>query len=102
MREEVLRDLARRAATDRGFPQRAREDLAGTLARYGYGLTGEELSAVENIRRRTAGMDDAEVVRALAGGLERRPKVPIERPATPDPRRRGPPRPTRPGSPGGR
>jgi hypothetical protein len=102
MREEILRDLARRAATDREFLRSAREDLAGTLVRYGYDLTAEELAAVEDVRRRTAGMGDGDVVRALMGGLERRPRASIERPAAPGRRGAGPARPGRPGAPRGR
>lgn len=42
MRENVLRDLARRAAKDPAFLRQARKDLEGTLARHGYRLTGEK------------------------------------------------------------
>ncbi|MDF2701925.1 MAG: Ribosomally synthesized peptide [Rubrobacteraceae bacterium] len=43
MRESVLVDLARQAATDPEFLRQARRDPAGTLARYGYQLTAEEM-----------------------------------------------------------
>lgn len=102
MRDDVLRDLARRAATDHEFLRSARQDLPRALARYGYDLTGEELAAVENVRRQTAGLDDAEVARAIAGGLERRPKPVIARPAAPGRRGAGPARPGRPGTSRGR
>lgn len=43
MRENVLRDLASRAAKDPAFLRQARKDLEGTLARHGYRrLTGEK------------------------------------------------------------
>lgn len=97
MRENVLRELAARAATDPEFLGRARKDLEGTLARYGYGLTGAELRAVEDLRQQTAGMSDEEVARALAGRLEGRIGSPPARPAAPSWRGTGPARPARPG-----
>jgi hypothetical protein len=36
LRENVLRELARRAASDLEFLRRVRKDLHGTLARNGY------------------------------------------------------------------
>ena len=74
MRENVLRDLASRAATDPDFLRQARRDLRGTLARHGYRLTDEELRLVEGIRRSAA------------------------RPAAPSWRGSGPARPALPGS----
>ena len=70
MPENVLRDLARQAATDVGFLRQARKDLKGTLARYGYHLTGEEMRLVEGLRRQTAQMSDQGLARALGSGLE--------------------------------
>lgn len=102
MREEVLRGLARRAATDHEFLRQLREDPAGALALQGYDLTAEELAAVEDIRRRTAGMGDDSVAGVLVGGLERRGKVALESPSAPGRRGVGPARPSRPGSPRGR
>src|SRR5919107_3639257 len=61
LREKVLRALASRAATDAGFLKQARRDLKGTLARFGYDLTLEELRLVEDLRRRTAAMSDEEL-----------------------------------------
>jgi hypothetical protein len=58
VREKVLRELASWAVTDPEFLGRARKDLEGTLDRYGYGLTGEELQAVKDLRRQTARMSD--------------------------------------------
>ncbi len=46
MRENVLRDLASRAATDPNFLRQSRQDLQGTLARHGYRLTDEETRLV--------------------------------------------------------
>ena len=98
MRENVLRDLASRAATDPTFLRRARLDLQGTLARHGYHLTGEERSLVEGLRRQTASMTDQELARTLANGLEGRGSNPPARPAAPSWRGSGPARPARPGS----
>jgi hypothetical protein len=97
VREKVLRELAARAATDPEFLGRARKDLEGTLALYGYGLTGAELQAVKDLRQQTAGMSDEELARTLAGGLEGRINSPPARPAAPSWRGTGPARPARPG-----
>ena len=69
MRENVLRDLAGRAATEPTFLKQARRDLEGTLARFGYDLTLEEKRLVEGLRRQTAGMSDEQLARTLASGL---------------------------------
>jgi hypothetical protein len=42
VRENLLRDLASRAAKDPAFLRQARKDLEDTLARHGYRLTGEK------------------------------------------------------------
>jgi len=99
LREKVLRELASRAATDAGFLKQARSDLEGTLARFGYDLTLEELGLVEDLGRRTAGMSDGALARALSDGLERRAGSPPARPITPSWRGSGPARPARPGGP---
>lgn len=72
MREKILRDLARQAATDLTFLRQARQDLQGTLTRHGYHLTDEERSLVKDLRRQSASMKDEELARTLANGLERR------------------------------
>jgi len=95
LREEVLRDLARRAATDPGFLKQMRRDLEGTLA--GYGLTREELGLVDDLRRRTASMSDEQLARTLASGLRERTGGPPARPSVPSWRGSGPARPARPG-----
>jgi hypothetical protein len=95
VRENVLRDLASQAATDPDFLRQARQDLEGTLARQGYHLTGEEMRLVEGLRRQTAGMNDEELARTLASGLEGRTGSP---PAAPSWRGSGPARPAPPGS----
>ena len=96
MRENVLRELASRAAKDPVFLGRAREDLESTLAQYGYHLTGDELRLVEGLQRQTAGMGAEELARTLATGLERRAGSPPARPAAPSWRGTGPARPGRP------
>jgi hypothetical protein len=96
MRRELLEQLARRAATDAEFLRQARRDLESTLTRYGYNLTPEELRSVRDVQRRTTGMGDDEVVRALLGGLEKRGNTTPVRPAAPTWRGS---RPARPGKP---
>ena len=54
MRENVLRDLASRAAKNPAFLRLAREDFEGTLVGHRYRLTGEEMRLVKGLRRRTA------------------------------------------------
>jgi hypothetical protein len=98
LRETVLSDLARRAATDPEFLRLARKDLEGTLARNGYHLTEEELRLVEDLRRRTTRMSDEELARMLASGLQGRSGSPPARPAAPSWRGTGPARPARPGA----
>jgi hypothetical protein len=97
MRESVLRDLATQAAIDPDFLRRVRQDPAGTLARRGYHLTGEEMRMVEGLRRQTSAMTDEELARMLAGGLRARSGSPPARPAAPNWRGSGPARPARPG-----
>ena len=96
MREKLLRDLAHRAATDPAFLARLRKDVEGTLARYGYDLTGEELRLVEDLRRRTALLSDADLARLLAGDLGGGVDAPLARPAAPVRSSRRPARPARP------
>jgi hypothetical protein len=98
MRENVLRDLASRAATNPDFLRQARQDLQGTLARHGYRLTDEETHLVEGLRRQTASMTNEELARTLASGLKGRTGSPPARPVAPSWRGSGPARPARPGS----
>ena len=97
MREKVLKGLVDRAATNPGFLRQLRRDPEGTLACHGYDLTGEELGALEEVRRRTAGMSDEELARTLAGRLGRAGASPA-RPTAPGARGAGPARPARPGN----
>ena len=97
MREKILRDLARQAATDLTFLRQARQDLQGTLTRHGYHLTDEERSLVEDLRRQTASMHEEELARTLASGLRGRTGTPPARPSAPTWRGSGPGRPARPG-----
>jgi hypothetical protein len=98
MRENVLRDLAGRAATEPTFLKQARRDLEDTLARLGYELTLEELRLVEGLRRQTDGMSDEQPARELASSLRGRAGSPPARPSAPSWRDSGPTRPARPGS----
>lgn len=97
MRENVLRNLASRAAADPGFLQQARKDLEGTLTKHGYQLTSGEMRLVESLRQHTAGMSDEELTRALSDGLAQRTGTPPARPVAPNWRGSGPARPARPG-----
>lgn len=97
MRENVLRELASRATTDPAFLNGARADLEGTLARYGYHLTDEEMRLVVNLQRRSVGMGSDELARALAAGLGERTGSAPTPPAAPTWRGTGPTRPARPG-----
>ena len=97
MRENLLTDLAGRAATDPNFLRQARQDLQGTLARHGFHLTEEERSLVEGLRRKTASMTNEQLASTLANGLEGRRGNPPTRAAAPSWRGAGPGRPARPG-----
>ena len=96
VRENVLRELASRAAKDPEFLRRARKDLESTLGQYGFYLTGDELRLVKGFQRQTAGMSTEELARTLATGLERSTGSPPARPAVPSWRGTGPARPGRP------
>lgn len=98
MREDVLRELAARAASDPVFLSGIRRDPERTLLTHGYELTPEELKTVQDLRRRTSLLGDSTLAALLAGGLEGRGGGPPVRPAAPDGPGRGP---ARPGSPGG-
>jgi CobQ-like glutamine amidotransferase family enzyme len=69
MRENVLGELASRAATDPEFLERTREGLEGTLARCGYHLTDGEMQLVSNLRHQSTGMSSEELAGTLAAGL---------------------------------
>jgi hypothetical protein len=97
LRAKILRDLASRAATDPRFLKQARRNLEGTLAGFGYELTRKELRLVEDLGRRTAGMSDEQLARALASGLKGRSGSPPARPSAPSWRVVNPARPARPG-----
>ena len=95
MREEILRDLARRAATDPGFLKQTRRDLEGTLVGYGYDLTREELRLVDDLQRRTASMSDEQLALTLASDLREHAGSPPARPSVPSWRGAEPARPAR-------
>lgn len=98
VRENILRNLASRAATDPTFLRQARQNLQDTLARHGYCLTHVEMRLLEGLRRQTVSRTDEELARTLASGLEGRTGSPPARPAAPSWRGSGPTRPARPGS----
>ena len=102
MRENVLKDLAGRAATDPEFLALARRDLEGTLARYGYDLAPDELRAVKDLQRRTAILGNGTLAAMLAGGLRKRAGDPSVRPVPPGRPGGGLSRPGAPGPPGRR
>ena len=97
MREDVLSEMASRAVRDPDFLRQARQNLESTLVRHGYRLSSEEMRLVEGLRRRTAGMSDVALARALSDGLAGlNPTLPA-RPAAPSWRGSGPSRPAHPG-----
>jgi hypothetical protein len=97
VRENVLRELASRAATDPEFLERTRENLEGTLARYGYHLTDGEMQLVSNLRHQSTGMSSEELAGTLAAGLAGRDGDPPARPVAPGWHGTGPARPAPPG-----
>ena len=97
MRDDLLRNLASRAASNPEFLRQARRDLRGTIARHGYRLTNEETRLVEDFLRKTAAMTDVQLASTLASGLEGRTGSPPARPSVPSWRGSGPTRPARPG-----
>jgi hypothetical protein len=94
MRDNVLRNLASRAASNPEFLRQARQDFQGTIARHGYRLTNEETRLVEDFLRKTAAMTDVQLAGTLASGLEERTGSPPGRPPQVG---AGPTRPARPG-----
>ena len=98
VREDILRVLASQASKDSEFLRRARKDLEGTLIRYGYQLTPEEMRLVEGFRRQTARISDEELAQTLTNGLDRRRGRPPTRPNAPSWHGVDPARPARPGS----
>ncbi len=68
MRENVLRNLVSRAASNPEFLRQARQDLRGTIARHGYRLTNEEPRLVENFLRKTAAMTGVQLTGTLDSG----------------------------------
>jgi hypothetical protein len=97
MRDDLLRNLASRAASNPEFLRQARRDLRGTIARHGYRLTNEETRLVEDFLRKTAAMTDVQLAGTLASGLEERTGSPPARPSAPSWRDSDPTRPARPG-----
>ena len=92
MREEILRDVASRASSDPAFLAGVRKDPEGTLSRYGYNLTPDEMGTILDLRRRTASLGDGMVAALLAGGLKHTPPPPPPRPGRPERSRRAPAR----------
>lgn len=69
VRNEVLMGLVDRAINDVEFREKARADLDGTLEKYGYELTHEELAAVKAFQDRTEGLTEEELDRALVADV---------------------------------
>lgn len=97
MREDVLRSLAVRAASDRTFLTYLRRYPEAALAAHGYALTEEELATVMDLRRRTTALGDGMVATLLSGGLKDRAESPPGRPRPPGGPVAGPARPRSPG-----
>lgn len=71
MRDDVLMRLMDRVMSDADFRRRLRSDLDGTLRIEDFQLTEDELMAVREFHRHTAGLGDAELELALADPVRR-------------------------------
>lgn len=70
IRPEVERGLIILAIHDPRFVEGVRDDLEGTLYRYGYSLFPEELEAARRFHRAHIGMENEEIVRLLESGSD--------------------------------
>jgi len=86
IRLEALKGLTILAIHDDQFRRGVMDDLDGTLRRYGYDLTGQEMERLRDAHREIAGMSDADLAREL-GDRQQRVRVlseEEERVLTPD------------------
>jgi hypothetical protein len=71
MRDEVLMELVDRALTDEQFRNAVRDDPDSALSAHGFELQPDELEAVKDLQRQTAGMSDDELREAITAGPRR-------------------------------
>jgi hypothetical protein len=71
IRLEALKGLTILAIHDDQFRRGVMDDLDGTLRRYGYDLTGQEMERLRDAHRRIAGMSDADLARELGDRQQR-------------------------------
>jgi len=86
IRLEALKGLTILAIYDDQFRRGVMDDLDGTLRRYGFDLTGQEMERLRDAHREIAGMSDADLAREL-GDRQQRVRVlseEEERVLTPD------------------
>ena len=68
IRLEALKGLTILALHDEQFRRGAIDDLEGTLGRYGFDLTDQEMERLRAAQREGAGVRDEELVRELREG----------------------------------
>ena len=68
IRLEALKGLTILALNDEQFRRGAIDDLEGTLGRYGFDLTDQEMERLREAQRVSADQSDEELVRELRGG----------------------------------
>ena len=71
MRDELMMQLVDRALADERFREEVRNDPEGALRSHGYDLQSDELEAVVELQRETAGLSDEQLREAIAGGARR-------------------------------
>jgi hypothetical protein len=71
IRLEALKGLTILAIHDDQFRRGVMDDLDGTLRRYGYDLTGQEMERLRDAHREIAGMSDADLARELGDRQQR-------------------------------
>jgi hypothetical protein len=71
IRLEALKGLTVLAIHDDQFRRGAIEDLEGTLRRYGYDLTDQEMERLRHAHEEISGMSDEDLVRGLSEGEQR-------------------------------
>jgi hypothetical protein len=71
IRLEALKGITVLAMHDDQFRRGAIDDLEGTLRRYGYDLTDQEMQRLRNAHEEVSGMSDEDIVREMRGGEAR-------------------------------
>jgi hypothetical protein len=71
IRLEALKGITVLAIHDDQFRRGAIDDLEGTLRRYGYDLTDQEMERLRNAHEEVSGMSDEDIVREMREGEAR-------------------------------